>query len=149
MISFNSELGLENEKLCAQWGASIIETSETASGVSSVMYSDEYIQDEVEVIIKKISKVNFESGVKKLFFVGKSKGAPERVIQIWLPDNRPPKWAVELIEKHASNKDFENLFPPKDSSLRSPPFRDQTVVIFSYGRKKTVELFALWKAISV
>ncbi|XP_022020840.1 uncharacterized protein LOC110920910 [Helianthus annuus] len=127
---------------CSKWDASIFEASETASGVYSAMYSDEYIQDEVEVIIKKISKVNFESDlseavVKKLFFVGKSKGAPERVIQIWFPDNRPPKWAVELIEKHASNKDFESFFPPKISSLRSPPFRDQTVVIFLYGRKKS------------
>ncbi|MFS8020803.1 hypothetical protein Hanom_Chr16g01420051 [Helianthus anomalus] len=78
-------LGLKNEKFCAQWGASIFEASETASGVSSAMYSDEYIQDEVEVIIKKIFKVNFESDlseavVKKLFFGGKSKWAPERVI---------------------------------------------------------------------
>ncbi|MFS8020827.1 hypothetical protein Hanom_Chr16g01420301 [Helianthus anomalus] len=115
------------------WGASIFEASETTSVVSSAIYSDEYIKDEVEIINKKISKVNFESDlseavVKNLFFVGKRKGAPERVIQILFPDNRPPKWDVELIEKHTSKKYFESLFSPKDSSLRSPPFRGKRLL---------------------
>ncbi|XP_035842374.1 uncharacterized protein LOC110925657 [Helianthus annuus] len=68
-------------------GACIFEASSTISTFHSSMYTRDYIQDDVVVVIKKISNMHFdqdleEGALKKLFFISKSMKAPKRIIQI-------------------------------------------------------------------
>ncbi|KAJ0815522.1 hypothetical protein HanPSC8_Chr17g0798491 [Helianthus annuus] len=118
-----------NSDLCRSVGACIFEASSTISTFHSSMYTRDYIQDDVVVVIKKISNMHFdqdleEGALKKLFFISKSMKAPKRIIQIWFPEDvHPPKWAIERIEKHATKKGFESFIPAQDSSLRYAPYR--------------------------
>ncbi|XP_022020837.1 uncharacterized protein LOC110920908 [Helianthus annuus] len=121
--------GLIGRDLCRSMGACIFEASSTISTFHSSMYTRDYIQDDVVVVIKKISNMHFdqdleEGALKILFFISKSMKAPKRIIQIWFPEDvHPPKWAIERIEKHATKKGFESFIPAQDSSLRYAPYR--------------------------
>ncbi|KAM0001977.1 hypothetical protein Hdeb2414_s0351g00873831 [Helianthus debilis subsp. tardiflorus] len=121
--------GLIGRDLCRSMDACIFEASSTISTFHSSMYTRDYIQDDVVVVIKKISNMHFdqdleEGALKKLFFISKSMKDPKRIIQIWFPEDvHPPKWAIERIKKHATKKGFESFIPAQDSSLRYALYR--------------------------